>query len=363
MNWNWQKETWPHFEFDLAATSSLEKAFLLRSGTFLGAVAHLPEGDKDQIRVQLLSNEAYLTSRIEGEVLDRQSLQSSLQRQLGLKADSRKVSPAEKGVSEMLIDSHRSFEEPLTKARLLEWHGLLMQGRRDIEVGKFRSGADPMQIISGAIYDPKIHYEAPPSSLVPQEMERFLKWWHGAGNKLPCLAKASVAHLYFESIHPFEDGNGRIGRTLSEFAVSQAVGHPVILALSQVIDSDKKSYYENLARSSQTLQIGSWIKYFSKTVLDAHEISLRSVEFLVGKARFFDRHGAKLNKRQEKALLRVFREGINGFEGGLSSSNYRAITKASLATATRDLVGLVEIGAMQKTGELKHTRYHLVLKA
>ncbi len=361
MQWNWQQRAWPDFRFDLAVTEPLERKFLLKSGELLGAASHLTDEDHDQIRVQLLSDEALLTSRIEGEMLDRDSLQSSLQRQLGLKADARRVSPAERGIAELLVDVHRHFDQPLTLVRLLKWHALIMQGRPDIEVGTFRSGGDPMQVMSGPIHNPSVHYEAPPAARVPKEMRGFIDWWMRKGEPLPCLARASVAHLYFESIHPFEDGNGRIGRAISELAVSQSLGQPVILSLSKVIEADRAAYYDGLTRASRSLDIGGWVEYFSSTILKAQETSLRSVEFLIGKTRFFDRLGNQLNPRQERALLRMFREGIDGFKGGMSSANYRAITKAASATATRDLAALVEIGALSRTGERKHTRYHLAL--
>jgi Fic family protein len=327
----------------------------------LGAASHLADGDHDQIRVQLLSDEALLTSRIEGEILDRNSLQSSLQRQLGLKSDARRVLPAERGIAELLVDVYRHFERPLTLARILDWHASMMQGRQDIEVGAFRSGGDPMQVVSGPIHNPSVHYEAPPAASVPHEMEGFIDWWMRDGGALPCLARASVAHLYFESIHPFEDGNGRIGRAISELAVSQSLGQPVILSLSKVIEADRSAYYDGLARASCSLDIGSWVDYFSSTILKAQETSIRSVEFMIGKARFFDRLGDQLNPRQEKALLRMFREGVDGFKGGMSAANYRAITKATSATTTRDLAALVVAGALRRTGERKHTRYHLAL--
>lgn len=361
MQWNWQHEAWPDFEFDLAATESIEREFLVQSGRLLGAAGHLADEDRDQIRVQLLSDEALRTSRIEGEMLDRDSLQSSLQHQLGLGMDGRKIPPAERGISELLVDGYRRFDQALTEERLLQWHAMLMRGRRDIEVGVFRSGGDPMRVVSGPIHAPTVHYEAPPAARVPGEIERFMEWWHGKGTSLPCLARASVAHLYFESIHPFEDGNGRIGRAISELSVSQSLQRPVILALSRVIENSRKDYYDGLARASRSLRIDPWVRYFSSALFEAQKESLRSAEFLIGKARFFDRFGDSLNPRQTKAILRMFREGVDGFQGGLSAGNYRVITKATTATTTRDLAALVEMGALRRTGERKHTRYHLMI--
>ena len=361
MNWNWQHKDWPDFRFDLAQTASLEAQFLLQSGHMLGVSGHLSVDDRNQIRIELLSDEALLTSRIEGEILDRDSLQSSIQKQLGLKNDSRKVSAAEEGISELLIDAYQNFDQPFTRDRMLAWHSALMKGRRDIDVGKFRSGGDPMRVVSGPIHDPIVHFEAPPAAQVPKEIERFFDWWEGPGSKLPCLAGSSVAHIFFESIHPFEDGNGRIGRALSELLVSQAIGQPIILALSQVIESNRRAYYDGLAAASRSLDIGQWVAYFSKAIVDAQELSFRSVQFLISKTRFFERFGPKLNPRQEKVILRIFREGIGGFKGGLSASNYQAIAKAPSATTTRDLAALVKMGALRREGERKHTRYHLIL--
>lgn len=359
MKWNWQQENWPEFRFDLSRTEALEREFLLRAGSALGVIAHLGDGDRDQVRVQLLSEEALHSSRIEGEILDRDSLQSSIQHQLGLQGDRRKVRPAERGIVELLIDGYRHFRKPLDAARLCQWHTMLMQSRRDLEVGRFRSGGDPMRIVLGPIHDPKVHYEAPPAARVPAEIQSFFRWWNGAGKELPCLARAALAHLHFESIHPFEDGNGRIGRALSELAVCQSLDQPVILALSSVIDANRSTYYDELARASRGLNVDRWIEYFSRTIGQAQELSLKSVEFLVAKSRFFDRHLATLHPRQEKVLVRMFREGWQGFQGGLSAANYRAIAKTSTATATRDLARLVEIGALLRTGDFKHARYHL----
>ena len=362
MRWNWQQPDWPNFRFELNSTRELEERFLLTSGKMFGAFVHLGENDQNHLRVQLLSDEALLTSKIEGEILDRDSLQSSLRRQFGMKTDSRKISAAEKGVSEVLFDIHRDFAGKLTQKRLKSWHQTLMSGRSDIVIGSYRKGEDAMQIVSGPIHQPIVHYEAPPSSRLPEEMREFLVWFARSKNELPALARSAIAHLYFESLHPFEDGNGRIGRALSELSLSQSLKQPLLVSLSQTIEAKRKRYYDELARGSLSNQIEGWIGYFSETILHAQELSIAKVNFLVSKAAFLGRFEGQLNQRQEKAILRIFREGLDGFKGGLSSANYRRITGATPATATRDLQQLVQLGALTKTGELKHSRYHLKLE-
>jgi Fic family protein len=168
-----------------------------------------------------------------------------------------------------------------------------------------------------------------------------------------------LAHLYFVCVHPFEDGNGRIGRAISEMALSQGLGEPALLALSQTIQSDRKRYYAMLEQSNKELEVTAWLEYFAETVLDAQAYALRLVDFLIAKTRLYDRLVGSLNERQEKVLARMFREGVEGFKGGLSAENYMAITGTSPATATRDLADLVVKGALTRMGERRHTRYWL----
>lgn len=362
MKWNWRLPEWPEFTYDSAALRTVESRFLLDSGKLLGALVELAEEDTARIHVDLLSDEALETSRIEGELLNRDSLQSSVRRQFGLPADSRKVSPAEQGVAKVMVEVFRHFDEDLTAERLCHWQGLLMQGKSGLnDVGRFRTTAEPMQIVSGPIHDPKVHFEAVPSSRVPEEMRRFLTWFNGSRDKLPALARAALSHAYFESIHPFEDGNGRIGRAIAELALSQASGKPALLALSRTISARKKAYYAELEKVNRTLEVSAWVTFFAETVLEAQRSAGALLHFILEKARFFERFRGKLKPRQEKALARIFAAGPDGFEGGLSASNYQSIVKASPATVTRDLAELVEFGALTRTGEKKHTRYWLKL--
>ncbi len=366
MTWNWQQADWPEFTYDAEALKELEAAFLHQSGILLGALKHMSDDDKDQLTVDLISEEAIKTSEIEGEFLNRDSVQSSIRRQFGLQSDNRQIPPAEQGVAEMMVDLYRTFDKRLTHKSLHGWHAMLMSGRRDIQaIGKYRTHKEPMQIVSGAVHEPTIHFEAPPSERVKDEMDRYIGWFNDTAPKgkqeLPPLTRTGIAHFYFECIHPFEDGNGRIGRTIAEKSLSQALGRPTLIALSQEIDSDKKTYYQALERNNRQLAITDWLVTFGQTILNAQTRSQRLIEFLIDKTKLYDRLRDQLNERQEKALARMFREGPDGFTGGLSAENYIAITKTSRATATRDLQDLVDKGALTRTGERRHTRYWLNL--
>jgi Fic family protein len=250
------------------------------------------------------------------------------------------------------------------EVRLAHWHSLLMNGRSDLEkIGGYRVEGDPMQVVSGPLHDPKVHFEAPSCSAVPSEMSRFLDWYARTGpngpDGLPILTRAGLCHLYFVSIHPFEDGNGRLARALAEKCLAEGLGHPVLIALSATIHRGRKTYYEMLERANKRNEVTEWLEYFAEAILAAQAEAQTWVEFLIEKTKLFDRLRGLLNERQEKVLLRMTREGPTGFQGGLSAENYLAITGASRATATRDLQELVEMGALVRSGRLKGTRYRL----
>jgi Fic family protein len=366
MTWNWQKSGWPQFTYRKAALAATEARFLRQSGVFLGALKHVSESDKDLLVVDLMSTEALKTSEIEGEMLNRDSLQSSFRRNFGLDEKNRKIPPAEQGIAEMMVDCYKTFEQPLTHAQLFGWHEMLMKGRRDLrDVGAYRTHAEPMQVVSGAVHKPRVHFEAPPSKAVHREMARLIGWFNdtapGGKNPLPALARAGMAHLHFVCIHPFEDGNGRIGRALAEKSLSQCLGQPTLIALSHAIDERRKTYYEKLEKNNKDTEITDWLEYFAATVLEAQAHSQKLIDFVIGKTRLYATLRGRMNARQEKVIARMFREGPAGFKGGLSAEKYLGITKTARATATRDLQDLVAMGALRRTGELKYTRYWLNL--
>jgi Fic family protein len=364
MKWNWQQKNWPEFRYDKAVMDRLEEKFIHRSGILLGAFKHISNEDKQALTINLISEEALKTSEIEGEYLSRDSLQSSVRRQFGLKTDDRNIPQAEQGIAEMMVDLYRNFEASLTNKLLFTWHQAVLSGRRDVtDVGCYRTHDEPMQVVSGALHKPKIHFEAPPSATVAQEMATFISWFKasapGGSSPLPPLALAGIAHLYFVSIHPFEDGNGRVARAISEKALSQCVGQPTLIALSQTIHGKRKAYYYALEQNNKSMEISDWVLYFGEAILEAQVRTETLFEFLIEKTKFFDRFRGQFNPRQEKTILRMFHEGPDGFRGGLSAKNYIAITGAARATATRDLQDLVDKGALTRTGERKSTRYRL----
>ena len=366
MSWNWEKPDWPNFTYNSTALEPLEKQFLLQSGQFIGAFKHIGADDQDTLKIELISDEAVKTSEIEGEILNRDSVQSSLRHQLGLGAEKPGILPAERGIAEMMVDLYRSFANALTDKTMFDWHRMLLSGDTSIQViGGYRTRAEAMQVVSGQIHKPTVHFEAPPSSRVPDEMKQFVTWFNdtapGGKTPLPPLTRAGVTHLYFVCIHPFEDGNGRIGRALAEKSLAQNLGQPSLIALAYTIERKRNDYYASLERNNKETEITSWLEYFASTVLEAQNNTIRRVDFYVAKAKFYGKHRGTLNARQEKVIARIFREGIDGFKGGLSAENYISITGTSRATATRDLQDLIEKGALTKTGELRHTRYHLNL--
>ncbi len=360
MSWNWQLPSWPNFEFDARSLLPQEQKFLVGAGEIRGAMRAVPSLDQTEFISETIAIEALTTSRIEGEILNRESVQSSILKQLGIKHLERKASAAEQGISQLLVAVYRDFAEPLTHERLCEWHALVLQGRSDVpDLGRYRTDPSPVQIVSGSISDPKVHFEAPPAALVTKEMNTFLAWFSEAEH--PPLTKAGLAHLYFESIHPFSDGNGRLGRALCDVALSRSLGYPSLTLLSRTIQARQSEYYSQLQQASTTLLVDPWLSWFANCAIEAQAKSIQTVDFVVAKARIFAQHGEKLNARQEKALLRVFKEGPDGFLGGLSASNYAKITGASPATVTRDLAELVEMKILDKTGENRGARYSLRL--
>jgi Fic family protein len=364
MTWNWQQAAWPTFTWDQRRLARAEALFTEGAGVVVGASKHLSLADRNGLSIELMSHEAVDTSAIEGEPLDRDSVQSSIRKQLGLESDNRRASPAEAGIAGMMIDLYEQVSTPLTETTLHAWHRLIANGRTDLkDIGRYRTHADPMQIVSGALHAPKIHFEAPPSAEVPNELARFREWLdrtapNGTG-PLPAVTRAGIAHLWFESIHPYEDGNGRIGRAISEKILAQGLASAAITGMASTFLKHRKTYYAELERAHRELEITDWLLWFAAKTLEAQQCTLQQVEFILEKSRLLERVRGLLNPRQEKALIRMCAAGPDGFVGGLSAANYMTITAAPPATTTRDLTSLVAVGALKRTGENKATRYQL----
>jgi Fic family protein len=247
---------------------------------------------------------------------------------------------------------------------------MLLGQNKKMEAGQWRTHKEPMQVISGAVGKEKVHYEAPPSSKVPNEMKRFIQRFNDMGpggkkeiKKAP--VRSAIAHLYFETIHPFEDGNGRIGRAIAEKALSQTMGRPVVLSLSRTIEAKKNDYYASLEKAQRSNEIIPWIEYFVKTILDAQGEAEKQIEFTLKKTRFFDRFKDQLNDRQITVIKRMLEEGAKGFRGGMNATKYIGLTKTSKATATRDMQQLLELRAFVLAGKAggRSTSYNVALWA
>ena len=365
MPYNWQQKDWPNFTYSLQGIDDLLFRFAERTGHVSGMLKTLSEEIQLETVINIMVAEAVKTSEIEGEFVSRKDVLSSIKRNLGLSKtpvavkDKRAV-----GVSRLMIDVRNTFKEPLTGKKFFEWHRMLMGGNTDIIVGNWRKHKEPMQVVSGAIGKQKVHFEAPPSEKVPGEMKEFIRWFNNTspeGKKTIKNAplRAAIAHLYFESIHPFEDGNGRIGRAVAEKALSQSIGRPVMLSLSKTIEAGKKAYYAALHKASQSNEITAWIKYFVKTVVDAQLQAEEEIEFTLKKAKIFDRYKNLLNERQLTIIKRMLEEGVQGFEGGMNARKYISLTKTSKATATRDLQLLLENKVLIVSGGGRSTGYQV----
>ncbi|MBP6104367.1 MAG: Fic family protein [Gammaproteobacteria bacterium] len=372
--YNWQHPKWPHFQYDVMVLQECLYQYALEAGVVMGSLSQLSTLFQTDAFIDHMVLEALHTSEIEGELLDPQALRSSIQRELGIVTNTTIIrDPKVLGISKLMVLARETFAEPLSKEQLFEWHVLLLSdpfvwGR--IEIGTWRSGHEPMQIVSADGWGrDKVHFEAPPAARVDQEMERFIEWFNATdpnnqtGIKIAAPLRAAIAHLYFESIHPFADSNGRIGRILSEKVLSQALGRPVLLSLSTSIAKNKKDYYQALSLASRyEIDITPWIHYFINVLYQAQLEAKTQITFIVQKTKFWVHYEHRLNDRQKKVVARLFKAVITGFKGGLSAQKYMKISECSKATATRDLGDLVDQGCIVKLEEGgRNTRYTLVL--
>lgn len=364
--YNWQYKDWPAFNYSLESIRGIAVSFAEELGQINGLITALNDDLKQETIIEILIAEAIKTSEIEGEYMSRIDVMSSIKRNLGLKEDTKVFDKRVAGIAQLMTNVRQSFKDELSTTMILDWHKILMESSTKINVGQWRTGDEPMQVISGAYGKEIVHYEAPPSINIPGEMANFVHWFNNFDFSLvdsvsQSLIKSAITHLYFESIHPFEDGNGRIGRALAEYALSNTLKSPVLLAISKVIEKNKTHYYDALKSAQSSLEITTWIEYFAQVILDAQIDAKLLVEFTVKKVKFFDKFKALLNEREIKAINRMFETGLDGFEGGMTAKKYVAITKASKATATRDLQHLSEIGALNLLGAGRSVYYALIL--
>lgn len=369
MKYNWQQPDWPDFHYSLSDLQHIFIAYAEKTGHVNGILKGLPEAIQSEAMIDFMVSEAIKTSEIEGEYLSREDVISSIRNNLGLASSQKEVHDQRaKGAADLMVDVRQTFMDPLAKEALFKWHRMLLpEHPHRITIGAWRTHKEPMQVISGPIGKWKVHFEAPPSKLVPSEMKAFILWFNNTAPGAPqeihlTLVRCAIAHLYFESIHPFEDGNGRIGRAIAEKALSQGLGRPVLLSLSKTIQANKKAYYAALKTAQRSNEITPWIHYFASEILAAQCEAESQINFALQKTKFFDHFREQLSERHLKVVRRMLEESPNGFEGGMTAKKYIAITKVSKATATRDLQYLTEIGTLKQTGGGRSIRYEINLK-
>ncbi|HXQ53621.1 MAG TPA: Fic family protein [Stellaceae bacterium] len=347
-----QRKEWPKFRWSQERLADRLAAVRHRQGRLIGRMEGLGFALRAEAVLQTLTEEVVKSSEIEGEVLDKEQVRSSIARRLGM--DIGALTPAERnvdGVVEMMLDATQNFATPLTSERLFGWHAALFptgrSGMTRIQVGAWRDDkSGPMQIVSGPIGREKVHYEAPVAKRVNREMRAFLAWFNAREKTDPVL-KAGIAHLWFVTIHPFDDGNGRIARAIADMALARSENSPQrFYSMSAQIRTERKAYYDTLeATQKGSIDINDWLEWFLGCLdraFDGAEIILSAV---LKKARFWELHsGAPLNERQKKILNRL----LDGFEGKLTSTKWATLCKTSQDTASRDIDDLVRRGILSK---------------
>ena len=366
--YTWQQADWPRLRYDAVAASPA----LLRARELKGEVNGMAraiglEGLVETER-ELWTQEAVATAAIEGERLELAAVRSSVMRRLG-SGDAGPTDRHVDGLVEVIHDATTHFDEPLDQDRLCRWQSALFPGGttgvRRIAVGRYRDHADPMQIVSGLPGREIVHYTAPPSSAVACEMDAFLAWFaqtRDAG--MDGIARAAIAHLWFETIHPFEDGNGRVGRAVADMALAQDTGASTrLFSLSRQLLVDRKGYYAALAAGqSGGMDVTAFVQWFAHAFGQACIASSRLIQSSLERSRFWARHaGHALNERQRLLLRRLLEAGDGGFLGGLNVEKYLKMVRVSKATATRDLSDLVRNGMLHTAGQGKALRYYVTM--
>jgi len=364
MPYVYEHPDWPKLRWNDAKLSRLLAKVLHRQGGLLGRMEGLGFRLRAEATLTTLTSDVIKSSAIEGERLDVDEVRSSIARRLGLdfgatKAASRDV----EGVVEMMLDATQKYAEPLTAERLFAWHASLFpagrSGMRKITVGSWRPAeVGAMQVVSGPIGKERVHFEAPPANKLADEIAQFLEWF-ASENEIDPVLKAGVAHFWFVTIHPFEDGNGRIGRAIADMALARAEGAAErFYSMSAQIEAERKEYYLHLERSQRgDTDITTWVEWFLQCLGRAVGGAEEALASILRKAKIWERiNQAPVNDRQRKVINRL----LDGFEGKLSTSKYAKLAKCSADTALRDIKNLLERGVLiQDEGGGRNTSYHL----
>ena len=360
--WIWEDEKFPHFTYNEIPLETLYYKF----GQLKMLEELLNRESYSELMLDALMDEAISTLAIEGELLQRSSVRSSINRilKLGLEEDYSYTRESD-ALIDVLLDAKTNLE-PLTKERLLSWHSALFisgGGLKEIEVGAYRTDSGDMRIVSGAWNREKVHYVAPPATEVERLMDAFLQWLNRE-NESSGIYKAAVAHLYFVLIHPFDDGNGRIARAITDYVLARSnLANANFYSISTTIYRKRKEYYTVLDRVCVRMDqdISEWVEWFLELLEQSIDDTLLKAEAVKTKAKFWDRHKeTRLNERQKKAIFKMLSYLPEKFEGGMRVQKYMSITKATRLTASRDLNDLVEKGVMKRFGSGRGVYYELV---
>ena len=352
----WQSSEWPDWRYDLAALAQLLADASRAQGLLMGRLADIGMALRDQASLSALTEDVIKTSEIEGEQLDVESVRSSIARRLGVNIGA--LAPVDRhveGVVEMVLDATANCNARVTRDRFLGWHAALFptgySGLVRINVGGWRDDATgPMQVVSGPLGRQRVHFEAPPADRLESETDRFIHWANSASNEPP-LIKAGLAHLWFVTLHPFDDGNGRIARAVGDLFLARADGSPQrFYSLSAQIQRERKAYYDILERTQkQSLDVTEWLAWFLETLHRAVDQTQHTLDAVLARTRFWQRWAAPgsapLNERQVKLVNRL----LDGFEGKLTSSKWAAIAQCSPDTALRDITDLLARGVLRKS--------------
>lgn len=370
--WIWQQPDWPHFNWQAEPLAPLLRACTQTQGRLLGMLGAVGKDTEAQSSLDALLQNIVTSSAIEGEQLNVASVRSSLARRLGINEEGRTTARSE-GLAELLLDATRAHQQPLDLERLYGWHCWLFPSddnllARPIRIGALR-GEEPMQVVSGRLDRPTVHFEAPPRPGLEEQLTDFLTWFENSRSdaSLDPLLRAGIAHFWFVTLHPFDDGNGRLTRAITDLALAQGEHQAIrFYAMSASILDDRAGYYRILETSQKgTLDITSWLLWFLSTLLKSLEQALARIDRVLAKARFWQTHRSQtLSTEQIKVLNRLLDGGERGFEDGISAAQYQAVAKVSKATATRHLTDLLAKGCLMRLPSGgRSTRYKVSLDA
>jgi len=366
----WQSDRWPLFTWDNSRLLVPLGECRKRQGMLMAKIAALGLPCEQEAYTNILFEEAMTTSAIEGDKLEPASVRSSIARRLGLPSAGAAADRHVDGLIDVLLDASENHAKPLTRKRLYSWHAALFptgySGLRKIRVGRWR-GPEPMQVVSGRTGRETIHYEAPPSERVDPEVTLFLRWWRKPQEDLDGIIRAAIAHFWFVTIHPFEDGNGRLARALTDMALAQDDRQTRrYYSLSTQINSEKESYYEALEQAQKgDTDITAWLLWFLGCYRRGIETSEKKIALVLDKADFWSHHAqTELSARQRKVINKLLDAGKEGFTGGLTNWKYASIAGVSRATATRELQYLLEVGALVRNpGKGRSVSYDLTWRS